>query len=120
MSKDKESVSVENTVSENTESQPKVVETVITEKKIKGKAKETKKPAVAVMYVGPNIVNVVQKSTVFKDGVCSEALNAVIKEHPYVKKLLVPLDSLSEAMKELAIEKSALSVIYNKVKKLNY
>lgn len=117
MSKENETVSVENTVSETTET---VVEpTVITEKKTKKKAtKEAEKPAVSVMYVGPSIVNVVQKSTVFKDGVYPKALKAFIKEHPYVKKLLVPIDSLKEAMKELAIEKSALSVIYNKVKKL--
>ncbi|MBQ9699492.1 MAG: hypothetical protein IJV71_02620 [Lachnospiraceae bacterium] len=94
--------------------------TVITEKKVKEKTKtkEVKKPAVPVMYVGPNIANVVQKSTVFKDGVYTEALNAFIQEHPYIKKLLVPIDSLAEARKELSIEKSALSVIYNKVKKL--
>ena len=113
MSNDNETVSVENTVSETTE----VEATVITEKKSKKKAaKEAEKPAVAVMYVGPNIVNVVQKSTVFKNGVYPKALNAYIEEHPYVKKLLVPVGSLKEAMKELAIEKSALSVIYNKVK----
>lgn len=120
MSKDNETVSVENTVSETTEKQSTVVSEVITEKKTKSKAKEVKRPAVSVMYVGPSIVNVVQKSTVFKNGVCSEALNALIKEHPYVEKLLIPVDSLAEAMKELAIEKSALSVIYNKVKNLSY
>lgn len=111
----KETVSVENTVSENKD----VMQETVTEKKvIKGKIKEAKKPAVSVMYVGPNIVNVVQKSTVFKNGVYPKALNAVIKEHPFVERLLIPLDSLAVAMKELATEKSALSVIYNKVKKL--
>lgn len=115
----KETVSVEKTVSETTEIQPTVVReepAVITEKKIK-KAKEAKK-SVTVMYVGPSIVNVVQKSTVFKDGVYPEALKAFIEEHPFVEKLLIPLDSLAPAMKELSIDKSALSVIYNKVKKL--
>ena len=118
MSKDNESVSVENTASESTEPKAVAEPTVITEKKVKEKAKnkEIKKPTVPVMYVGPSIVNVVQKSTVFKNGVYPEALNNVIKERPYVEKLLVPIDSLSEARKELAIEKSALSVIYNKVK----
>ena len=111
----KETVSVEKTVSETTEIQSKVVPEVITEKKIK-KAKEAKKST--VMYIGPSIVNVVQKSTVFKDGVYPEALKAFIEKHPYVEKLLIPLDSLAPAMKELSIDKSALSVIYNKVKKL--
>lgn len=113
----KETVLLENTVSETTEVQQKVASEVITEKKIK-KAKEAKKSSVTVMYVGPSIVNVVQKSTVFKDGVYPKALKEIIKEHPYVERLLIPIDSLAAARKELAIEKSALSVIYNKVKKL--
>lgn len=120
MSKNEKTVSVEKTVSDNAEVEAVVEPAVITEKKVKEKtkSKEAKKPEGPVMYVGPNIVNVVQKSTVFRDGVYPEALNAFVKEHPYVKKLLVPIDSLAGAMKELAIEKSALSVIYNKVKKL--
>lgn len=114
MSKSKETVSVENTVSETTVTEP----VVITEKKVKEKAttREVVQPVGPVMYIGPSIANVVQKSTVFKDGIYPEALNNVIKERPYIQRLLVPIDSLSEARKELAIEQSALSVIYNKVK----
>lgn len=91
-------------------------DSVITEKRVVTKAK---KSAVSVMYIGPNVLNVVRKSTVFKNGVYPEALKAFIKEHPYTERLLIPLDSLAGAMKELAIEKSALSVIYNKVKSFN-
>lgn len=125
MSKDLETVPVENTVpvektvSKTTKKQSMVVSEVITEKRTNARAKDDKKAAVSVMYIGPNIVNVVQKSTVFKNGVYSNALNDCIEKHPYVKKLLIPIPSLAAAMKELATEKSALSVIYNKVKKLN-
>ena len=112
MSKDKE------TVSETTKTDVATEAVVITEKKVKEKAKtkEVVKPVGPVMYIGPSIANVVQKSTVFKDGIYPETLNNVIKERPYIQRLLVPIDSLSEARKELATEQSALSVIYNKVK----
>lgn len=78
----------------------------------------TKKPATkaqTVMYIGPSIPNVVQASTVFKDGVLPEALKKCVEEKPYMKKLLVPLTELSAAMKELN-SSSALSTIYRRVK----
>ena len=78
----------------------------------------TKKPttkAQTVMYIGPSIPNVVQASTVFKDGVLSEALKKRVEEKPYMKKLLVPLAELPAAMKELN-GSSALNSIYRRVK----
>lgn len=84
-----------------------------------GKAKPvTKKPATkeqTVMYIGPSIPNVVQASTVFKDGILPEALKKCVEEKPYMKKLLVPLEELPAAMKELN-SSSALSAIYRRVK----
>lgn len=90
---------------------------VVTEKKIK-KVKSEPANNVSVMYIGPTIEHIVKKSTVFKNGVFPEALNKLIKETPYIKKLLVPIDELPSAMREIGKEKSALNVIYEKVKKI--
>ena len=67
-----------------------------------------------VMYIGPSIPNVVQASTVFKNGVLTEALKKCVEEKPYMKKLLVPLEELPAAMKELN-SNSAISSIYRRV-----
>lgn len=77
-----------------------------------------KKPSTkeqTVMYIGPSIPNVVQASTVFKDGVLPETLKKCVEEKPYMKKLFVPLTELPTAMKELN-SNSALSSIYRMVK----
>lgn len=90
---------------------------VITEKVVKKpKIKAPEIEPVSVMYVGPSIANVVQNSTVFKDGVLPEAVKKYVESKPYIKRLLIPISELPKAIKELNIEKSALSVIYNKVK----
>lgn len=90
---------------------------VVTEKKLKKSAPE--KPSnVSVMYVGPTIERIVQHSTVFKNGVLPEPLKKLIEEAPYVKKLLVPIDALPAAMKELNQKDSALNVISKKVKNI--
>ena len=76
-----------------------------------------KKPATkeqTVMYIGPSIPNVVQASTVFKNGVLTETLKKCVEEKPYMKKLLVPLEELPTAMKELN-SNSAISSIYRRV-----
>ena len=78
----------------------------------------TKKPATkeqTVMYIGPSIPNVVQASTVFKDGILTEALKKCVEEKTYMKKLFVPLAELPAAMKELN-GNSAISSIYRRVK----
>lgn len=86
-------------------------------KKTAEKKKNIQNTEESVMYVGPSIVNMVQTSTVFKDGKLPEVLQKLLEDEPYMKKLFVPLSSLTEAIKELGREKSALSVIYTKVEK---
>ena len=71
-----------------------------------------------VIYIGPTIPNVVQASTIFKDGVLSATMQKCVEEKPYIKKLLVPMKELPAAMKELKGE-SAISNIYRKVKNEN-
>ena len=84
----------------------------------KPKKSTEKKHDVSVMYVGPTIEHVVQKSSVFKNGVLPKALSELIKEAPYIKKLLVPIDALPAAMKELNNPNSALNAISEKVKNI--
>lgn len=91
-------------------------ETVVAEKKAKKQPKAEQTNNVSVMYVGPTIEHVVQKSTVFKNGVLPKALNELVEEAPYIKKLLVPIDALPAAMKELNKPNSSLNVISEKVK----
>ena len=91
------------------------VATTVEETVIKKPATKAKAQDVTVMYIGPSIPNVVQASTVFKDGVLPEALKKCVEDKPYMKKLLVPLAELAAAMKELN-GNSALNSIYRKVK----
>ena len=88
---------------------------VVTEKKLK-------KPAIVnsgpVMYVGPTIEHVVQHSTVFRNGALPAPLIKLIEEAPYVKKLIVPVEALPAAMRELNQKDSALCVISEKVKNI--
>lgn len=93
-----------------------VKETTVAEKKAKKQSKAEPANNVSVMYVGPTIEHVVQKSTVFKNGVLPKALNELVEEAPYIKKLLVPIDALPAAMKELNRPNSTLNVISEKVK----
>ena len=79
-------------------------------------AAKAKVQGVTVMYIGPSIPNVVQASTVFKDGILSAALKKCVEEKPYMTKLLVPLAELPTAMKELNSGKGALSTFYRRVK----
>lgn len=89
---------------------------VVTENKVKKSAEKINNAS--VMYIGPTIEHVVQHSTVFKNGVLPVGLKKLIEDAPYVNKLLVPIDALPAAMRELNQKDSALSVISEKVKNI--
>lgn len=74
-------------------------------------SKVPKEPAVAI-YIGPNIPGAKQY-TVFNNGL-PEVLEERIKEHPVFRSLVVPVEKLAQACKELSREGSALHVIYKK------
>lgn len=76
------------------------------------KAKEKEKRT--LVYIGPSIKNLVSSGTVYNNGV-PEALIQEMKEQPVIKSLLVPVEELAEARKELAQPGSALKIIYDKV-----
>ena len=65
-----------------------------------------------LMYLGPTITGVVRHSTIFKNGVLPQKLNKCVEEFPAMKRLLVSMEDISKATKELVKEQSALATIY--------
>lgn len=67
------------------------------------------------MYLGPTIVGVVRRSTVFKNGVLPAKVENCVKKFPAMKKLFVTMKELPMASKELRKKQSALGAIYAQV-----
>ena len=65
-----------------------------------------------LMYLGPTITGVVRHSTIFKNGVLPQKLNKCVVEFPAMKRLLVAMEDVPKATKELVKEQSALAAIY--------
>lgn len=83
-------------------------------KKPTGKAKATPvtQEVETVVYIGPDIPGVKQYTT-YNAGL-PDALKEKIKEHPFFNSLVVPVEKLARASKELAKEGSALSILYQR------
>ena len=79
---------------------------------------DTKKEAVKenVIYLGPDIPNVVAGSTVFEGGVLPEAVNEKIEALPILSSLFVPVSGMVEKVKELNKAGSSANTIYARVK----
>lgn len=67
-----------------------------------------------LVYIGPSIKNVVSTGTVYNNGI-PETLIQEMNKQPVLKSLLVPVEELADARRELAKPGSALTTIYNKV-----
>lgn len=76
------------------------------------KKTSTAKKQGSLMYLGPTITGVVRHSTIFKNGVLPQKLNKCVEEFPAMKRLLVSMEDISKATKELVKEQSALATIY--------
>lgn len=100
MSKKEENTNIDIPANENTDKQDKKKESV-TEN---------------VIYLGPDIPNVVNSSTVFADGVLSDAVNEKIKELPILSNLFVPVSGMVEKVKELNNAGSFANTIYARIK----
>lgn len=72
--------------------------------------KDTKK---IVQYIGPTIPKVAVTSTVYSNGIPSE-LQEEIKNCRAINSLIVPLEKLVKARKELEQKDSALCLCYEK------
>lgn len=81
----------------------------------KQEKKTEKNTSENVIYLGPNIPNVVSSSTVFRDGILPDEVNKKIKELPMLSNLFVPISKMIETVKELSKAESSLHIIYAKV-----
>lgn len=79
---------------------------------------EQSKPAAVekktVVYIGPSIKNIVSTGTVYNNGLPAK-LTQEIEKQPVIKSLIIPVEELAAAQKELATSGSALAVIYSRV-----
>ena len=67
-----------------------------------------------VIYVGPEIAEVVAANTIFNNGISNELENAIEKV-PAIKKLIIPIKELSVARIQINTKDSALAICYKKV-----
>lgn len=75
-------------------------------------AKVTQKKT--VIYIGPSIKNVVSTGTLYNNGLPKILKEEMVKQ-PVIKKLIIPVEDLSEAQRKLATPGSALATVYGKV-----
>lgn len=68
-----------------------------------------------LVYLGPTINGVIKSNAVYKDGVLPEKVNGYIEKFPIMKRLFVTLDGMTDAVKELKKDTSALRAIYVEV-----
>lgn len=90
----------------------------------KAKVKETEVQAAAVteteaaeqpvlVYVGPTVRGVAERNTVFNNGI-SESLEAAGEREAAFKNLIIPVEKLSAAQKDIDNKSGALWVFYQK------
>lgn len=93
----------------------KTEEKTATKQMIKTVTTSTKKVSKeVVIYVGPEIVEVVAANTIFNNGISKELENAIV-EFPAIKKLIIPIKELSAARMQINTKDSALAICYKKV-----
>lgn len=68
-----------------------------------------------LVYLGPTISGVIKNNAVYKDGVLPEKVNSYIEKLPILKRLFVTLDDMTDAVKELNKDTSALRAVYTEV-----
>lgn len=76
-------------------------------------AKQQPKQAV---YVGPTIPGVIKINTIFNNGI-DERLAERIKSQPELGGLLIDINNLSDAQRQITLKKGAYYSLYCKVKK---
>ncbi|WP_167955127.1 hypothetical protein [Anaerosporobacter faecicola] len=82
-------------------------------------AEETKKAAKRepkqVIYIGPTIPGVIKNNTIFNNGV-DQRVSERIKSQPELGGLLIDIEGLSDAQRQIALKKGAYYSLYSKVK----
>lgn len=69
-----------------------------------------------VVYCGPTIPGVAKHYTIYKDGIPA-TLEATKEEKPALGRLIVQLEELPEAMKQLREKKGPIFTLYKEVQK---
>ena len=67
-----------------------------------------------IMYVGPTIIGVSARNTVYDSEQLPEPLQAAIQKTPYLGGLLVPLSDVSDAMSQIKQGKGSIYTLYLK------
>ena len=94
-----------------------VVETPKVQKSVQAQTNVKKKQT--VVYVGPDIKNVVKKNTIFNNGL-TKGLQKKMDEIPLIGGLLIPVEQLADANVQLSKKGSVLNTLYERVKKMIY
>lgn len=92
-----------------------VVETPKVQKSVQAQTNVKKKQT--VVYVGPDIKNVVKKNTIFNNGL-TKGLQKKMDEIPLIGSLLIPVEQLADANVQLSKKGSVLNTLYERVKKM--
>lgn len=66
-----------------------------------------------VIYIGPSIVGVATKGTVYKNGLTPQ-MDRAVKELPALNTLLVEIGKITQARKDPKNKESAVSICYVK------
>lgn len=67
-------------------------------------------------YIGPTLPGIAKEGTIYENG-NDGALMQACKKMPALTDMIVTIDALPEALQELKVPDSALSVKYNYIKK---
>lgn len=88
-------------------------EATVTEEQVMTPAEEKKQEKKGnTVYLGPTITGVIKHSTVFQDGILPEKAQKCVSDFPMMRRLIVNIDEMADAVKELRKKQSALSTIY--------
>lgn len=68
-----------------------------------------------MVYIGPTIQRVAREGSAYRGGYTPK-FEQKMKEHPILKELVVPVDGLAEARKEMRKAGSRMETLYKKVK----
>ncbi|SHM81793.1 hypothetical protein SAMN02746066_03407 [Anaerosporobacter mobilis DSM 15930] len=97
------------TAKKNTTTESKTLEESTSNEKV------SKKQPKQVVYVGPTIPGVIKTNTIFNNGI-DERVAERIMIQPELGGLLIDINNLSDAQRQIALKKGAYYSLYSKVK----
>ena len=75
------------------------------------KQKQAEAPGATVVYCGPTIPGVAKQYTIYSNGT-APALSEAAENHPVLRSLIIPLDKLPEAMRQLRERSGTIYTLY--------